>query len=388
MNIKLRYVVWFLLFSFFKNQYSFADITIVPSPPKVPASSYLLMDHNSGEILIEENIHQKLPPASLTKMMTVYVVANELEKGTISLLDEVMVSKKAYDTLGSRMFIEIGDRVKLNDLLLGVVVQSGNDASVALAEHISGSEEVFANLMNQHALHLGMKNTQFANSTGLPVEGTEHSTTAYDLAILARALIKDYPEVYDLHKIKEFTYGSNPPIKQYNRNKLLWRDKSVDGIKTGHTEEAGYCLVASAIRDDMRLISVVMGASGENTRAKASQTNLNYGYRFYETHKLYNKGDVVTNARVWKANTDSIELTVKDDFYITIPRGQYDKLDPVVEIDTKIIAPIRQGERQGVLNIFLSEENIASVSLLAKTEITRGSIFNRLKDEIHLFLLD
>ena len=388
MNIKLRYIILFIVFSFFGEQYSYAVVNIIPAPPKISASSYLLMDFDSGKILIEENIHKKLPPASLTKMMTVYVVATELEKGTISLLDEVIVSRKAYDTLGSRMFIEIGHKVKLEDLLLGVIIQSGNDASVALAEHISGSEEVFANLMNQHALHLGMNNTQFANSTGMPVKDLEHITTAYDLAILARALIKDYPEVYDLHKIKEFTYGENPPIKQYNRNKLLWRDKSVDGIKTGHTEEAGYCLVASALRDNMRLISVVMGASGESARAKVSQTILNYGYRFYETHKLYSSGDIITDVKVWKADIDSMQLTLKDDFYITIPRGQYDKLEPVIEIDMKIIAPVEQGERQGTLKILLSDENLASVPLLAKTSISRGNIFNRLKDDIHLMLLD
>jgi len=222
----------------------------------------------------------------------------------------------------------------------------------------------------------------------MPAKDLDHITTAYDLAILARALIKDYPEVYDLHKIKEFTYGENPPIKQYNRNKLLWRDKSVDGIKTGHTEEAGYCLVASALRDNMRLISVVMGASGESARAKVSQTILNYGYRFYETHKLYSSGDIITDVKVWKADIDSMQLTLKDDFYITIPRGQYDKLEPVIEIDMKIIAPVEQGERQGTLKILLSDENLASVPLLAKTSISRGNIFNRLKDDIHLMLLD
>jgi D-alanyl-D-alanine carboxypeptidase (penicillin-binding protein 5/6) len=377
-----------LIFSFFKNQYSFAETIIVPAPPKIAALSYLLMDFNSGKILVEENIHQKLPPASLTKMMTVYVVADELAKGIVSSLDEVIVSKKAYSTLGSRMFIEQGHKVKLEDLLLGVIVQSGNDASVALAEHVSGSEEVFVNLMNQHALHLGMKNTQFVNSTGMPVKDAEHSTTAHDLAILARALIRDYPEIYELHKIKEFTYGTKPPIKQYNRNQLLWRDRSVDGIKTGHTEEAGYCLVASAIRDNMRLISVVMGADGENYRAKASQTNLNYGYRFYETHKLYSGGDVITDVKVWKADADTLGLTVKDDLYITVPRGQYDKLESIVEINTKIIAPIKQGDRQGVLKILLSDESIASVPLLAKKAISKGNIFNRLKDEIHLMLFD
>ena len=388
MNTKFRYIIFFIIFSLFNKQYSYAGPVIIPAPPKIPASSYILMDFNSGKILAKENIHQKLPPASLTKIMTVYVVAAELKKGSISLFDEVTVSKKAYNTLGSRMFIEIGDKVKLEDLLLGVIVQSGNDASVALAEHVSGSEEVFVNLMNQHAFHLGMKNTQFINSTGMPVKDLEHTTTAYDLAILAKALIKNYPEIYNLHRIKEFTYGKNPPIKQYNRNKLLWRDKSVDGIKTGHTEEAGYCLVASAIRDDMRLISVVMGASGENTRAKASQSNLNYGYRFYETHKLYSSGDTVTNVKVWKADIDSIQLTVEDDFYITIPRGQYDQLEPIIEIDTKVIAPVKQGERRGVLKILLSDENMATAPLSLKTSIPRGNIFNRLKDEVYLMLLD
>ena len=388
MNTKFRYIIFFIVFSFFNKQYSYAGPVIIPAPPKIPASSYILMDFNSGKILAKENIHQKLPPASLTKIMTVYVVAAELKKGSISLFDEVTVSKKAYNTLGSRMFIEIGDKVKLEDLLLGIIVQSGNDASVALAEHVSGSEEVFVNLMNQHAIHLGMKNTQFVNSTGMPVKDLEHATTAYDLAILAKALIKNYPEIYNLHRIKEFTYGKNPPIKQYNRNKLLWRDKSVDGIKTGHTEEAGYCLVASAIRDDMRLISVVMGASGENTRAKASQSNLNYGYRFYETHKLYSSGDTVTDVKVWKADIDSIQLTVEDDFYITIPRGQYDQLKPIIEIETKVIAPVKQGDRRGVLKILLSDENIATAPLSVKTSIPRGNIFNRLKDEVHLMLLD
>ena len=388
MNTKFRYIIFFIVFSFFNKQYSYAGPVIIPAPPKIPASSYILMDFDSGKILAKENIHQKLPPASLTKIMTVYVVAAELKKGSISLFDEVTVSKKAYNTLGSRMFIEIGDKVKLEDLLLGVIVQSGNDASVALAEHVSGSEEVFVNLMNQHAYHLGMKNTQFVNSTGMPVKDLEHTTTAYDLAILAKAFIKNYPEIYNLHRIKEFTYGKNPPIKQYNRNKLLWRDKSVDGIKTGHTEEAGYCLVASAIRDDMRLISVVMGASGENTRAKASQSNLNYGYRFYETHKLYSSGDTVTDVKVWKADIDSIQLTVEDDFYITIPRGQYDKLEPIIEIDTKVIAPVKQGERRGVLKILLSDENMATAPLSVKTSIPRGNIFNRLKDEVYLMLLD
>ncbi|MCG8379757.1 MAG: D-alanyl-D-alanine carboxypeptidase, partial [Proteobacteria bacterium] len=278
-----------------------ADQMIIPAPPKIKASSYLVMDFHSGKLLIEENIDQKLPPASLTKIMTVYVVANELKNGNISLEDEVLISEKAWRTEGSRMFIEVGKKVRLNDLLHGVIIQSGNDASVALAEYVSGAEDVFADLMNKHAERLGMKNTNFVNSTGLP--HADHYTTARDLAILAQAYIRDYPDVYKMNSIREFTYNK---IKQHNRNKLLWRDRSVDGIKTGHTEAAGYCLVASAERDEMRLISVVMGTDGVNARAKASQALLNYSYRFYETHKLYSSGDLITSVKIWKADNEKI----------------------------------------------------------------------------------
>jgi len=368
-----------MVFIFLNNLQLYADTMIIPAPPKINASSYLVMDFNSGELLVEENIYQKVPPASLTKIMTVYVVASELENGKISLEDEVPVSEKAWRTQGSRMFIEVDKKVKLDDLLHGVIIQSGNDASVALAEYISGTEDVFADLMNKHAERLGMKNTHFANSTGLP--DTNHYTTASDLAILARALINDYPEVYDLHKIKEYTFNK---IKQHNRNKLLWRDRSVDGVKTGHTEEAGYCLVASAIRDGMRLISVVMGTDGMNARAKASQALLNYGYRFYETHKLYSAGDFITSVKVWKADIDTLNLGLVKDLYITVPRGQYEKLEPVVEIDKQVIAPVNQGEQQGVLNIMLTNENIISVPLLAMETVSEGGIVNRLKDEVRL----
>ena len=257
--------------------------------------------------------------------MTIYVVASELANGKISLEDEVLVSEKAWRTEGSRMFIEVNKKVKLDDLLHGVIIQSGNDASVALAEYISGTEGVFADLMNKHAEQLGMNRSHFVNSTGLP--DPDHYTTASDLAKLAQALIRDYPEVYDLHKIKEFTFNK---IKQHNRNKLLWRDRSVDGIKTGHTEEAGYCLVASAYREGMRLISVVMGTDGMNARAKASQAILNYGFRFFETHKLYSAGDLITSVKVWKAEIDNLNLSINKDIYITVPRGQYEKLEPLL----------------------------------------------------------
>jgi D-alanyl-D-alanine carboxypeptidase (penicillin-binding protein 5/6) len=366
-----------LLFSL--SSLTFSADMIVPAAPKIKASSYLLMDFNSGKFLAEENSEQKLPPASLTKMMTAYVVFNELRNGKISLEDEVLVSEKAWRTQGSRMFIEVGKTVKLDDLIHGVIIQSGNDASVALAEYISGTEDVFADLMNKHAERLGMSNTHFSNSTGLPDE--YHYTTAKDLAMLARALIKDFPERYKLYSIKEFTFNK---IKQHNRNKLLWRDRNVDGIKTGHTEEAGYCLVASALKDEMRLISVVMGTDGVNARAKASQALLNYGYRFFETHKLYSTGELITGVKIWKADVDNLNLGVAKDIYVTVPRGQYDKLEPVVEFDKKIIAPVTEGEQKGILNVMLDNKNIISVPLLALEAVPEGSIVNKLKDEVRL----
>ena len=385
MNIKLYIGLLLTFFLIAGNLY--ADTAIVPAFPKISASSYLLMDYNSGKILVQENIHQKLAPASLTKIMTVYVIGHELEKGTISLSDEVYISDTAYNTFGSRMFVEVNSNVKLEDLLYGVIIQSGNDASVALAEHVSGSDISFAALMNQHAENLGMNNTYFVNSSGMPVEGGGNYTTAHDLAILSQALIREHPEIYKLHVIKEYTYGEKKAITQYNRNRLLWRDQRVDGIKTGHTDEAGYCLVASAIRNNMRLISVVMGADSKNSRVKSSQTILIHGYRFFQTHKLYDAGDEVTDATIFKANTDSVGLVIEDDLYVTIPRGQYDQLESVVEIDKKIIAPVNQGLKLGVLSIVLSDENIKSVSLLANKNIPKGGIFNQLKDQIRLLLL-
>ncbi len=375
---KLNKLFLLILFLYLNSVNLYADM-IVPAAPKIKASSYLLMDFNSGEFLVEENSDEKLPPASLTKMMTVYVASTELANGKISLQDEVLVSEKAWRTQGSRMFIEVGKQVMLDDLIHGVVIQSGNDASVALAEYISGTEGVFADLMNKHAERLGMKNTHFVNSTGLPDEN--HYTTAKDLAILARAMIKDFPDEYKLYSIKQFTFNN---IKQHNRNKLLWRDRNVDGIKTGHTEEAGYCLVASALKDEMRLISVVMGTAGANARAKASQALLNYGYRFFETHKLYSAGEMITGAKIWKADIDNLNLGVAKDIYVTVPRGQYDKLEPVVEYDKKIIAQVSKDEKKGVLNVMLENKNIVSVPLLALETVAEGSLVNKLKDEVRL----
>ena len=359
-------------------QFAAAEM-IVPAPPVIKVSSYIVMDFNSGNILLEKNMEKKLPPASLTKIMTVYVVASELANGKISLEDEVLVSEKAWRTVGSRMFVEVGKKIKLEELLHGVIIQSGNDASVALAEHVSGTEGVFVDLMNKHADRIGMINSHFVNSTGLP--NPENYTTSNDMAKLAQALIRDYPELYSLHKIKEYSFNG---IKQNNRNILLWRDRSVDGIKTGHTKEAGYCLVASAVRDGMRLISVVMGADGKNARAKNSQAILNYGFRFFETHKLYSVGDLIATAKIWKAEIDTVNLSINKNLYITIPRGQYEKLEPIVEVEKLIMAPVSQGDQKGVLNIMLKDKNIKTVPLFALSSVAKGNVFDRLKDEVYL----
>lgn len=369
-------VIFLLMFA--PLQFAAAEM-IVPAPPVIKVSSYIVMDFNSGNILLEKNMEKKLPPASLTKIMTVYVVASELANGKISLEDEVLVSEKAWRTVGSRMFIEVGKKVKLEELLHGVIIQSGNDASVALAEHVSGTEGVFSDLMNKHADRIGMINSHFVNSTGLP--NPENYTTSNDMAKLAHALIRDYPELYSLHKIKEYSFNG---IKQNNRNILLWRDRSVDGIKTGHTKEAGYCLVASAVRDGMRLISVVMGADGKNARAKSSQAILNYGFRFFETHKLYSVGDLIATAKIWKAEIDTVNLSINKNLYITIPRGQYEKLEPIVEVEKLIMAPVSQGDQKGVLNIMLKDKNIKTVPLFALSSVAKGNVFDRLKDEVYL----
>ncbi|MEE8320566.1 MAG: D-alanyl-D-alanine carboxypeptidase family protein, partial [Gammaproteobacteria bacterium] len=315
MNIR----IFLLLFIIFVRGHLLTEVhaeaLIVPAPPRIKAISYLVMDHESGQILVAENIDEKLPPASLTKIMTVYVVAHELKSGKIRFDDKVVVSENAWRMPGSRMFIEVEKEVSVEDLLKGVIVQSGNDASVALAEYVSGSEDVFANMMNQHVARLGLSNTHFINSTGLPDE--QHYTTARDMSTLAMAFIRDFPEIYEWHSIREFTFNG---IKQHNRNKLLWRDQSVDGFKTGHTEEAGYCLVASAKRDNTRLISVVLGSDGTNARAKASQSLLNFGFRFYETHKLYGTNEVITSIKIWKGETDVLDLGIDHDLYITVPR--------------------------------------------------------------------
>jgi D-alanyl-D-alanine carboxypeptidase (penicillin-binding protein 5/6) len=337
----------------------------------------LLIDANSGRILAEKNIDKKMEPASITKLMTAYVVYKELDSGRMSMDEEVSISKKAWQMKGSKMFIEVGNKVSVRDLLYGLVIQSGNDATVALAEHIAGSETTFADYMNQYAQSLAMHDTHFENSTGWPND--RHLTTARDIATLARAVINEFPERYKLYSQKEYTYNN---IRQYNRNKLLWRDNSVDGIKTGHTESAGYCLVSSAQRDDMRLIAVVLGTRSEKSRADISQSLLSYGFRFYESSKLYAAGEGLNETRIWKGERDNIQLGLSEDLHVTIPRGQYKYLDAEMNINHNIEAPVSKGQQLGMVRVTLNGEEIISKPLVALQAVDQGSIWQRTRDQI------
>jgi len=356
-----------------------SSATLIPAVPKIKAKGYLLIDFNSGQVLAEKNADKRLEPASLTKMLSAYVIDYELAQGNIHLDDEVVISKKAWRMPGSRMFVEVGKKVSVEDLLKGVIIQSGNDATVALAEHVAGSEEAFASLMNQHAAELGMENSHFVNATGLPHK--EHYTTPRDLARLAQALIRDFPEGYKLYAQKKFTFNN---IKQYNRNKLLWRNKYVDGIKTGHTEAAGYCLVASMLRDDMRLISVVLGTRSEEARAAETQKLFTYGFRFFETHRLYTANEPLTTARIWKGGQEELPLGLAEDLYVTIPKGQYKKLKANMSIDSRITAPAHKGQAFGTVNVSLADTQYAQRDLVSLTDVAEGGLFGNLVDEVRL----
>jgi|TARA_B110000908_G_scaffold35216_1_gene42217 D-alanyl-D-alanine carboxypeptidase (penicillin-binding protein 5/6) len=356
---------------------SYAAQALVPQPPQLAAKAYILIDALTGEVIVENNADQLLPPASLTKLMTAYILDYEVAAGNVSLEDQVRISEKAWRTKGSRMFIQEGTFVKLEDLMRGIIIQSGNDASVAVAEHIAGSEEAFADLMNLHAVRLGMTQTNFKNATGLPANGLE--TTARDLAILARAIIRDYPEQYQVYSEKEFTFNK---IRQPNRNKLLWRDSTVDGLKTGYTSAAGYCLVASAKKDGQRLISVVLGAAGTESRAQESQKLLTYGMRFFETHLLYDAGEVITQARVWGGVEDYVDLKLEEDLAVTIPRGQAKYIKATIDINTEIEAPLLAGDVLGKLVITLDEETIISRDLIASKDLREGGFIKGMVDSI------
>jgi len=370
-----------LLITLFQaNAEETAEIATPPAPT-IAAAAYILQDYHTGKVLAENNADAKLAPASLTKIMTVYVVFRELGNGHLHLEDMATISEKAWKTSGSRMFVELGNQVKVEDLLKGVIIQSGNDASVALAEHVAGNEATFADMMNQHATRLGMTNSHFKNSDGLPMD--DHYTSARDLAILTTALIREFPDWYRWFSQKEFTYNK---ITQHNRNQLLSRDESVDGVKTGFTDDAGYCLVASALREDMRLISVVLGAKSANARANENQTLLNYGFRFFESHRLYEGKKPLDEARIWKGADKKIPLGLAEDLYATIPRRLYKDLKAVITVDKKITAPVKEGTKLGSVKVTLKDELITDKDLMALKTIDQGNIIQRLSDSVMMMM--
>lgn len=352
-----------------------------PQAPQVPVRGYILMDFDSGYTLARKNADKRLEPASITKLMTAYILYKALKDGSVALTDKIRVSEKAWRMEGSRMFIEVDTAVPLEDLLMGMVVQSGNDATVALAEHVAGSEDAFVSLMNQEAERLGLDQSHFTNSTGLP--HPEHYMTAQDIATLVRAIIAEFPQHYERYSIKEYTYND---IRQYNRNRLLWQDETVDGVKTGHTESAGYCLVSSAERDDMRLISVVLGADAERDRFSASRNLLNYGFRFFETHRLYSANRALTEVRIWKGEADNLPLGLAEDLYVTIPKGQYEQMQASMTVDGTVQAPAAKGAAFGTVSITLNDDTIAAAPLVALRDVTEAGFVGRLLDQMRLTL--
>ena len=366
--------------------FSFAQAAVViPPVPSVAAGGFLLMDHHTGHVIAEKNIDQRLAPASLTKIMTVYVVGKELEAGNIKLTDEVTVSENAWAKNfpdSSKMFIEVGTKVSVDELLQGIMVQSGNDACVAIAEHVAGSESAFASMMNAHAQNLGMSNTNFVNSHGL--HDADHYTSPRDMALLSKALIAELPEVYAYYSQREFTYNG---IKQFNRNSLLW-DKSlnVDGIKTGHTSDSGYSLITSATQGDMRLISVVMGTESERARKSENKKLLRYGFRFFESVTPYTAGQSFVAHRIFMGDKDTVELGINVDTPITIPRGQAAQLKAHFELSEKLEAPISKGKEVGTLSLMLEDETIATYPLVSLEEVQEGGIFDKAMDWVSIKL--
>jgi D-alanyl-D-alanine carboxypeptidase (penicillin-binding protein 5/6) len=375
--MKVRLVVLIALFA--AVQAFAADVRPLPAAPIVGASSYFVIDARTGYEIATLEPDKAVAPASLTKLMTAYAVFKALKEEQIQLNDEVTVSEKAWRAEGSRMFIEVGKRVSVQNLLLGMIVQSGNDASIALAEHVAGSESVFAEIMNQYAQGLGMLSSNFVNVTGLPHD--DHYSTARDLATLARAIIAEFPDYYEWYSVKEFTFND---IKQPNRNNLLWRDDSVDGMKTGHTDAAGYCLVSSAERDGMRVISVVLGTSSAKARIDGSQALLNFAFRFFETRLLFKAGETIATARIWKSANEFTSLGLLEDLYITVQRGTYDSLESVHNIPAVLVAPVAHGQPLAELKVSLNGDDLLSEPLRALADNPSGSIWQRTLDSVSL----
>ncbi|MES2141321.1 MAG: D-alanyl-D-alanine carboxypeptidase family protein [Pseudomonadota bacterium] len=354
--------------------------TLTPIAPSINASAYLLMDAYSGSILASNNIDERVAPASLTKMMTSYVISMALKEGRIHPNDLVTISEAAWKTGGSKMFVKVGDKVAVRDLMQGIIVDSGNDACVAMAEYVAGSQESFVNLMNQAAIQLGMRHTHFMDVDGLPEPN--HYSTAHDMAILARALILDFPEDYKWYSQKWFAYNG---IKQPNRNRLLWRDPNVDGIKTGHTNDAGFCLAASGQKNGMRLITIVMGAPSDALRAQDSQKLLTYGFRFFESQKLYTAATKLASPRVWFGQRSKVDVGLARDLYATLPAGQNKAATTTMIFKPNLLAPIKKGDVVGSINVVLNDKAIATAPLIALDTVPKGGVWRKLVDRMSMW---
>ncbi|GJM12906.1 MAG: D-Ala-D-Ala carboxypeptidase [Pseudohongiella sp.] len=365
----------------FASNLTFAAPAIIPRPPEIAGTSYILIDAKTGHVIIEENADEALPPASLTKIMTAYVATEEILNGNLALTDEVHISEKAWRMEGSKMFVGVDTMVSVEDLLRGIIIQSGNDASVAIAEHIAGSEDAFADMMNQYAEVLGMSQSFFMNVSGLDTELYYNTMSARDLSLLAKATINRHAEFYPMYAEREFTYND---IRQSNRNTLLFRDRNVDGMKTGWTDAAGYCLVASAERDGMRLISVVMGTASEEARAIETQKLLTYGFRYYETHKLYDADQVLTNVPIFSGAQNAVDLGIEDEVYITIPRGQSEAMTATVDVDEVIRAPLSDRQIMGEVRVVLDDNLLYQGDVVSMQAVEQGGILKRFVDWITL----
>jgi len=375
----------FTALAVFSTNLLVAAAAIIPRSPEIAATSYILLDAKTGHIIVEENADEALPPASLTKIMTAYIAVEEILSGNLRLDDEVHISEKAWRMEGSKMFVGVDTQVSVEDLLRGIIIQSGNDASVAIAEHIAGSEEAFADMMNQYSEVLGLTSSFFMNSSGLDTELYYNTMSARDLSILARATITRHGQYYPIYAEREFTYND---IRQSNRNTLLFRDRNVDGMKTGWTDAAGYCLVASAERDGMRLISVVMGTASEEARAIQTQKLLTYGFRYFETHKLYDANQILTNVPVFSGTQNAVDLGISEEVYITIPRGQADAMTATVDVDEIIRAPLDKSQIMGVVRVVLSDNILYQGDVIAMQEVERGGVLKRFIDWLSLFFSD
>ena len=354
--------------------------TPLPPAPEIAARSYILVDFNGGQTLQQRGGDERVEPASLTKLMTAYLTFAALQQGVIKSTQALPVSERAWRAEGSRMFIQPNMPVTVDELIRGMIVQSGNDACITLAESIAGSEEEFVRRMNREAQRLGMKNTHFVNATGLP--DPQHYTTARDLSLLARAIIRDFPAYYPLYSLREYKYNG---ITQANRNRLLWQDPTVDGMKTGHTESAGFCLIASARRESRRLISVVLGTSSESMRASESQKLLNYGFQNFDTHQLYHKGQAVATLPVWKGSDSSLKAGVAEDFFVSLPKGQYARLKAALVSKQPLLAPLSAGQQIGTIRLTLDDKPYAEFPLVALEAVATANFFKRGWDGVKLW---